>query len=101
VTCGYVSDRAGSRPRADWRRIFRRQAARGYTVDMNSRPRQVRGRRRDVNEQMPRTGDLGCLECDMAVVAGDARADLDQLLFEIVGDQSLTGQASSDGPTQF
>ncbi len=31
---------------------------------------------------MPRDGDLGHLECDVAPVAGDLRAELDQLLLE-------------------
>jgi hypothetical protein len=36
----------------------------------------------DLGEQRPRHGDLGHLEGDIAAVADDLRADLDQLLFQ-------------------
>src|ERR1700720_306128 len=35
--------------------------------------------------------DLGHLECDIAAVAHDLGADLDELLFQVVSDQSLIG----------
>jgi hypothetical protein len=45
----------------------------------------------DVSEEISRNGDLGHLECDIAAVAHDLRADLDELLFQGVSDQSLIG----------
>ena len=44
---------------------------------------------------MPRDGDLGHLECDVAPVAGDLRADLDELLLRLHRDESLIGSGAA------
>src|SRR3954447_22786261 len=43
---------------------------------------QPRDQQQDVREHLPRYRDFGKLECDVAVMADDLRADLDQLLLE-------------------
>ena len=48
-------------------------------------------RRIDLGEQHPWHGDLGHLEGDVAAVADQPGADLDQLLLRLVSDQSLIG----------
>ena len=53
---------------------------------------QFRDQSRDVGgEEVFRNGDLGHLERDIAPMADDLRADLDQLLLRLVSDQSLIG----------
>ena len=52
---------------------------------------QFRDEPQNLLEHLPWDGDLGHLEDDVAVVAHDLRADLDQLSFKLVSDQSLIG----------
>jgi hypothetical protein len=43
---------------------------------------QFRDQPQDIGEQISRDGDLGHLECDVAAVANDLRADLDEFLLQ-------------------
>ena len=53
-----------------------------YAVDVTRRRPQFRDQPQDVGEQVSRNGDLGHLEGDIAAVADDLRADLDQLFLQ-------------------
>src|SRR5580704_12868386 len=52
---------------------------------------QFRDQPQDVGKHISRDGDLGHLECDVAAMADDLRADFDELLLQVVSDQSLIG----------
>jgi hypothetical protein len=62
-----------------------------YPVDVTGGGRNSPIKPQDVGEQVSRNGDLSHLERDIAPVAHDLRANLDEFLLEVVSDQSLIG----------
>jgi hypothetical protein len=55
------------------------------------------GGRSSVGKQISRDGDLGHLERDVAAMADDLRANFDELLFQVVIDQSSHGEVRVKG----